>query len=130
MDRRTDNFTLNELRCQCEVCALKEPHQITDYALDKLQSIREALNEVMILSSAFRCENHPIEMFKSSPGTHNRGAFDVKAPDGAYAMRLLKVAVEHGATGIGFSLSSSDRSVRYMHIDFDVERTVPVIWSY
>ena len=130
MEHYTKNFSALELRCKCEVCRREEPHQIPEYIVEKLQSIRDLIGIPLTLSSAYRCENHPSEMMKAVPGSHNRGAFDIKCPDGALGYKIMVLALELGATGIGFSLANKDRSKRFIHIDFDPSRTTPVVWSY
>lgn len=130
MELSTKNFSVFELRCKCEVCRREEPHQLPEVILVKLQAIRDLAGTPLTLSSAYRCENHPREMFKETPGSHNRGAFDIKCPDGALGYKLMAIALELGATGIGFSLANKDRSKRFIHIDFDPTRITPVIWSY
>lgn len=130
MERELVRFPLKELRCRCAQCGGQTPHEITEQGMNFLAAVRDELDEPMSLTSAYRCANHPEETKKSKPGTHNRAAFDVKAPNGAYAYRLAAVAMANGATGIGFSLSNKDRTKRFIHLDYDSTRAACVIWSY
>jgi uncharacterized protein YcbK (DUF882 family) len=92
------------------------------WALDKLQAIRDELGFPLPVNSAFRCAAHPAENRKLKPGTHNRGiAFDIAVPWGPQRMKLIEVALKHGARGFGFADS-------YVHIDF---RDGPLTcWTY
>ena len=111
------NFTSNELRCSC--CG---DEHVQQWALDKLQAIREELGRPLSVTSAYRCENHPVESRKKKAGTHNKGiAFDIFVGDGALRYQLISTAIKHGANGVGVSRS-------FIHIDF--RDTTPVVWTY
>ncbi|MCL1142986.1 D-Ala-D-Ala carboxypeptidase family metallohydrolase [Shewanella gaetbuli] len=115
------NFPKEELRCKCSVCNGALPNHCDDEALTKLQAIREEFGEPMPLSSAFRCRAHPAEAKKPRAGYHNKGvAFDVRIPWGASRIRLVEIALKHGAKGFGFANS-------FIHIDF---RESFMSWTY
>lgn len=119
----TPNFPAKELRCKCPRCQGLQPNHCSPDALLKLQAIREEFGKPMALTSAYRCENHPEEAKKARPGQHTNGvAFDVLLPWGADRMKLLQLAVKHGAKGFGFANS-------FIHIDFR-DATVATSWGY
>ncbi len=115
------NFPVTDLRCKCRTCKGKEPNQCAEWALDKLQAIRDEFNAPIIISSAYRCVNHPEEAKKKSPGTHNQGiAFDAFIPWGADRARFIAIALKHGVKGLGIANS-------FIHIDF---RDSYMSWTY
>ena len=95
--KRSRNFSSAELQCKCG-CATEH---VLQSALDKLQNVRDAYGKAMVLTSAYRCSKHPAEARKAKPGQHNAGvAFDIRVHNGAEAYELMRLAFEHGATGI------------------------------
>ena len=118
-------FSDKEMACQH--CGATK----TDAAfMDALDSLREAYGKPMIVSSGYRCPNHPIEAKKATPGAHASGkAIDI-AVSGADAVRLLYFALEFGFTGIGIQQKGSGR---FIHLDIctaDDGLPRPTIWSY
>lgn len=113
MEPSSKNFPVKELRCHCPKCNDGQPNKINPDALAKLQIIRDSLGEVMVLTSAYRCPNHPAERKKRRGGSHTRGvAFDILVPWGEKRMRIVELAMEQGFRGFGFS-------DEFLHIDMD-----------
>lgn len=110
MEATSKNFPANELRCQCVKCNGDVPHKIPQSEVDRLQAVRDDYGLPMILTSAYRCAEHPIEVKKVKPGQHNKAAFDVAVPWGQSRMRLMKIALHHGFTAFGFAIS-------FLHMD-------------
>ena len=113
------NFSESELKCSC--CGQSGVQQ---WALDKLQAIRDEYNKGMTITSSYRCSSHPVEARKGSgkAGTHNQGiAFDVYVSNGAQRYELVSLAIKHGANGIGVEKN-------FIHIDF--RDTTRVVWVY
>ena len=99
-----------------------------------LNQIREDFGKPMAISSGYRCENHPAERKKDSPGSHSTGwAADV-AVQGADAQRLIEVALKHGITGLGVNQKGSVG--RFIHLDqvppggAHKPFARPTVWSY
>ena len=95
-----------------------------------LNAIREDFGKPMVISSGYRCPDHPIERRKEHPGSHSTGwAADV-AVQGADALRLIEVAIRHGVTGLGVNQKGSVG--RFIHLDQvpDSRFTRPTTWSY
>jgi uncharacterized protein YcbK (DUF882 family) len=111
------SFKVGELTCSC--CGKSGVQQ---WALDKLQTIRDEYNKPIRITSSYRCGNHPVERTKAKPGTHNQGiAFDVAVANGAQRYELVSLAIKHGANGIGVDKN-------FVHIDF--RDTAKVAWVY
>ena len=90
------NFKPEEFACQhCGKEGIKEE------LLNRLQALRTFLNFSFVVSSGYRCPEHPIEAKKSKPGTHTTGlAVDILCR-GAEAYKIINHAQEYGFTGIG-----------------------------
>jgi zinc D-Ala-D-Ala carboxypeptidase len=112
---RYPNFSYEELACQ-HCGSMDLPLEF----LTELQTLREAVDMPLTITSGYRCSEHPIEARKSTPGQHNKGAVDIAA-QGSSAVHILKVALDHGWTGIGINVPS------FIHLD---RREEPTIWKY
>lgn len=121
-------FSLNELKCSCGC----ETQGVLPEFLENLNEIREMYGHPMIITSAYRCAQHPIEAAKQAPGPHSTGlAVDV-AVSGGDALRLVEVALACDITGIGIK-QRGDISQRFVHLDIVPARPNgprPHIWSY
>lgn len=86
-------------------------------------------NEPLVITSAYRCKNHPVERNKATPGAHNLGvAVDIRIR-GAEAVELLRLAMQD-PTFKGFGISQKG-ATRFIHLDSgggNLPR--PMIWSY
>jgi uncharacterized protein YcbK (DUF882 family) len=91
-------------------------------AVDLLQKVRDIVGRPLQITSAYRCENHPVESRKEKPGTHNQGiAIDIYATNGAERYEIITAGLKVGATGIGVAK-------KFVHLDF--RDGVPVCWTY
>ena len=114
---KSKNFSESELVCSC--CGESGVQQ---WALDKLQAIRDDYGKPMTITSSYRCSDHPVERSKAKAGTHNMGiAFDVHVHSGNERYELVSLAMKHGANGIGVDKN-------FVHIDF--RDTIRVVWVY
>lgn len=120
------HFSEDELRCshtgECHMDPL---------FMERLEGLRIAFGMPMRLSSAYRHPTHPVEASKDKPGAHSTGcAVDVLV-HGREAHRLLKLAMQHGFTGIGIK-QKGVHEARFIHLDTlsadDAFR--PTVWSY
>lgn len=90
--------------------------------LAKLDKLREACGFPFVVTSGFRCKDHPIEAAKSSPGTHSLGAAaDIAVNDGSQRRKIVEEALKAGFAGVGVA---SD----FVHLD--IRNTTPVLWGY
>lgn len=115
----TRNFTRAELACKhtgrCEMNS--------DF-MARLQRLRDAYGKTMRITSGYRDPSHPVERGKSRSGAHSLGrAVDV-AVMGEDRYHLVRLAMEHGFTGIGVADT-------FIHLDdVMVELPRPRIWQY
>ena len=120
-------FTEDELKCShCGNLV------IDDEFIKKIEALREAVGFPFVVSSAYRCEQHPIEKRKSTPGAHVTGkAMDIHVT-GEKALTLLEEALKAGFTGIRINQKGQVNS-RFIHLDIidnSSTRPRPWIWSY
>jgi zinc D-Ala-D-Ala carboxypeptidase len=92
-----------------------------------LDDIRHDCGFPFLLSSAYRCPEHPIEKRKSKPGAHAMGyAVDI-AVIGEQALKVIQVAQAHGVKRIGINQKGKGR---FIHLDAAPGLPSPAIWSY
>lgn len=119
-------FTKDEMKCQCGC----RQDGMSDTFMDRLTSLRADWGRPMVVNSAYRCPNHPIEARKAKPGAHASGrAVDI-AIQGEDARELLKMALEHGFTGIGVQQKGSSRFLHFDDLLAEDGFSRPTIWSY
>lgn len=119
------NFTIDEFSCQH--CGKND---ISHELINKLQSLRTELDFPFIISSGYRCEEHPIEAKKKNPGTHTQGIAADIFVRGDKALQIVSKAADYGFTGIGVNQKGNSR---FIHLDIsegDTHRPRPHIWSY
>ena len=95
-----------------------------------LELIRAECDFPFIVTSAYRCTQHPVEAKKDNVGAHTTGkAVDI-AVNGEKAYKLIQVALKHEIEGIGVS-QKGDMNSRFIHLDTaGVTRSRPRVWSY
>tara|TARA_R110002012_G_scaffold86272_1_gene214427 strand:- start:5000 stop:5368 length:369 start_codon:yes stop_codon:yes gene_type:complete len=100
------------------------------YFMTGIETLREAVDFPFIISSAYRCPDHPIEASKSSPGAHTSGrAMDIVCR-GKDAHKLLQEAMKMGFSGIGVSQKGDSRFIHLDDLEDSSNRPRPWIWSY
>lgn len=109
MSRKSKYFTEQEHKCQhCGGSAWRQ-----DFA-DWLDAIRFEFGKPMIVTSWYRCPDHPIEAKKDSIGAHATGyAVDISV-SGVDAIELTAIAYKHGCRRIGWNQKGS---ARFVHLD-------------
>ena len=119
-------FTQDEMRCQC---GCNQDGMNAEF-MDRLTSLRANWGRPMVVSSAYRCPQHPIEARKAKPGAHASGrAVDI-AVQGADARELLKMALDHGFTGVGVQQKGGGRFLHFDDLTAAEGWPRPTIWSY
>ena len=99
--------------------------------LVRLQEIRDIFGVPMHISSAYRCPEWNERQWntKSRTGPHTTGrAVDVLV-SGNDALRLIRIALERGITGVGVS-QKGEYIARFLHIDDLTDGIRPHTWSY
>jgi len=124
------HFSYEELACRCGQCGPKTGQQMDRRLMDKVQSLRERCGMPLVISSAYRCANHPAEKQKLQLGTHHQGlAVDILV-QGKDAYHLLRLAMEMCCfSGIGINQTGS-HSHRFIHLDVATGVNRPWVWSY
>lgn len=125
----TDHFTPLEFRCKCNYCRSLVPVMVPLPMLVRAELVRRMLDRPTVISSAFRCQQHPIEVAKVKKGkpmgTHSRmEALDFVVHNDAEAYKVI----HFGITVLdctGFSYNQEDG---FVHLDWmpDNRRT----WNY
>ena len=116
------NFT--EAEFKCKHCGKVE---MSPVFMAKLQQLRNAYGKPMIVSSGYRCPDHPTEAAKTKPGAHASGQACDVAVSGNDAYALLKLALAFEFTGIGVNQKGDSR---FLHLDTLRESPRPNVWSY
>lgn len=117
--RSTKNFSENEWRCKC---GCDQPHQMKPIVMHNVQKLRHIYGGPLTLTSAWRCENHPSEAKKKSPGQHHEGtAVDISVNSGAMAYNIIVIGLKLGVTGFAYGNG-------FVHLDW--RESTPVTWSY
>ncbi|MFQ6006783.1 MAG: D-Ala-D-Ala carboxypeptidase family metallohydrolase [Woeseia sp.] len=121
------NFTLAEFACRCG-CGhnLIEPNFV-----DMLQLLRSEVGRPFIITSGYRCLDHPLEVVKQKPGAHTLGvAADIYCGP-TLCREILRHTLRHPAiTGIGISQKPRKR---FIHLDMAASvplRPRPALWTY
>lgn len=104
----TKNFSKKEFACKCG-CGFDA---ISPKLVEKLQGIRDHIENPIIISSGCRCENHNRLQGGHSDSAHLKGfAADILCTDSASRFELLSLAVKIFAR-IGINS-------RFIHVDID-----------
>ncbi len=121
-------FSREELQCtHCGACEMDE-----DF-MRQLDLLRDAFGP-LVVTSGYRCPEHPIEVAKARPGAHATGkAVDI-AVKREEAYRLLQIVFRSDVfrsdwnfTGVGINQKGSGR---FIHLDTVSEGIRPTVWSY
>ena len=119
------NFTLDEF--SCKHCGKNE---INHKLIDKLQVLRDGLGFPLVISSGYRCSEHPVEAKKNKLGTHTLGlAVDILVSH-EKALEVLYKGIAHGFTGVGVNQKGNGR---FIHLDIAENKDYqprPNLWSY
>jgi len=110
-------FDENEFACSC--CG--ENH-IRPSFVSRLDRLREVCGFPFVITSGWRCRNHPSEAVKEKPGMHHDGcAADIQVADGTQRRKLVQEALRMGFDGVGVADG-------FVHVDD--RKTTPVLWTY
>tara|TARA_R100001510_G_C7558030_1_gene139157 strand:- start:169 stop:552 length:384 start_codon:yes stop_codon:yes gene_type:complete len=120
-------FSEDELRCK----GTSECNMNPEF-MEKLVALREEYDSPMIITSGYRNAEHNASIGGSSKSAHIHGCAVDVAVSGSNAYNLIKLAFEHGFSGIGVAQKGPHNS-RFVHIDTmegSDEILRPTIWSY
>ena len=112
-------FKKSEFTCKCG-CG---ETVISDDLLYSLDEAREFAKVPFVISSGYRCENHP-ESKKNPTSSHIKGlAVDIKCTDSKTRAIIMDALGYVGFRRFGIAKS-------FIHVDIDNEKPNPVIWLY
>ena len=115
------NFKASEMACKHT-----GQHGVRPELMRLLQTMRHEFGRPIVITSGYRHPSHPIEARKNEPGAHAAGlAADIACTDPRTVHELVRLAMKHGATGIGISQRAGQP--RFVHVDLVPRRAV---WSY
>ena len=127
MSINSEYFTERELSCRgTGECDMNEEF------MSKLEKLRIKFNTPMIITSAYRHPAHNMAIGGARHSAHTKGqAVDVSVSS-KDALRLVRLALEQGMTGIGVA-QRGPHDKRFIHLD-DLKNSEqnprPWIWSY
>lgn len=119
-------FSNDELRCKCGC----NQNKFSQETLRKLNRLRQALGEPIVLNSAYRCPQHNKDI--GATQTHATGqAVDIRCSH-RDAYLILGLADVFGFTGIGVNQKGKSRFIHLDDLDEDLSqnRPRPHVWSY
>lgn len=119
-------LTQKEFACRCGRCPESSGNNMEREFLEGIYEMRIDLGFPFVVTSGWRCANHPRESGKASPGTHNQGiAVDIGA-SGARARAILGSGLERRYGGLGVSQKGA-RGGRFVHLD---DGNKGRLWTY
>lgn len=121
------NFEPHEFACKCGSCDESSGLNVSFSTMVRLQRLRNVCDFPFVITSGYRCINHPVEAKKvNGGGTHYLGhGFDIKATPAEQEI-IEREALKLGFTGIG-------RGSTFIHLDDyagDDIRPRPAKWAY
>lgn len=128
------NFSPAEFKCKCGC----EQVNMDSGFMAALQRLRLAYGRPMVITSGYRCHNHPEEARKIAegkrPGAHSHGvAADIAVSLGASFTLLRYALISLEFTGIGVHQKGDGR---FLHLDSATVEMLgegsvrPTTWSY
>lgn len=118
----SDYFTIEELACQH--CGT---YKFDPQFLLLLNRLREGHGKPLIVTSGYRCPQHPLEAERTTIGTHSTGKAIDLAVSHADALSVVSLAIQLGVKRIGVQQKGSGR---FIHLDVCTDRLTPAMWSY
>ena len=100
-------------------------HLMNPDVMRKVQQLRDYMGQPLILTSAYRCPEHPIEAAKVTPGQHSNGlAVDIYVTDGYMEAKIIAYAIKELDVK-GFAYNKENM---FIHLDW---RTGDMVtWNY
>ena len=92
-----------KLKCTCGHI-LCDKRSVSQFVLNKIQLIREDLNQPLSITSGGRCQYHANEKHRTTPADHQKcQAVDVAVSGGVMRANLVKLGLTYGFNAIGIA---------------------------
>lgn len=115
------HFKPAEFACRCGRCGRGFADMDPDLLL-RLDELRERVGEPLVISSAFRCEDHNAAVGGVRGSSHTRGlAVDLRCLNSRLRFKLVKSALELGFRRI-------EPMKTWVHLDVDPEKPQDVLF--
>jgi uncharacterized protein YcbK (DUF882 family) len=98
--------------------------------MDRLQALRTAYGKPMKVTSGYRDRSHPMEAVKAVPGAHSSGQAVDLAVGGQDALKIIRLALDLGFTGVGVNQKGFGRFIHLDDLPAGGRLPRPAIWSY
>jgi len=112
--RISKNFVQSEFECRCKPC-IESNHStfvIDNLLVEKLQEVRDELNQAVVINSGFRCTPHNETVGGIINSAHLTGkAADITIPNDTYRKQILRI-LDSKFLRIGIYTS-------FIHVDVD-----------
>jgi len=113
-------FKEKELVCKCG-CGLNNMNVKLVHMLDRT---RDLVGNPIYLSSGSRCAEHNKNENGSPTSSHLKGlAADIRISNGTERYKVVSALLLVGFSRIGISEN-------FIHVDLDMDKTLPIIWGY
>jgi len=101
-NKYTKNFSIQELKCKCDVCKGANEAQMQLGFMVKLQKLRDILDMPLTVTCGHRCEAHNQAVGGVKGSYHVKGrAVDIRCLDSRFRADIITIALELGFYGIG-----------------------------
>jgi hypothetical protein len=111
-----------KLICTCNHI-LCDNRSVSQFVLNKIQLIREDLNQPLSITSGGRCQYHPSELHRITPADHQLcQAVDVAVNGGVMRAKLVKLGLTYGFNAIGVAKT-------FVHLGFREDCKL-TMWVY
>lgn len=115
--KKIKHFTKDEFKCRCG-CGIKMDREF----VLRLDSLRERLGSVLIVTSGYRCAEYNKKIGGSPNSKHIQGlAVDLKVNSSTHRYKILKEAFQMNFSGVGHGST-------FIHLDDRTNGTVS--WTY
>ena len=120
-------FQAHEFRCRhCGIERMDETFVV------RLEELRACVGKPLVVTSGYRCIDHPVEKARQGTGVHPMGLAGDLAVYGDLAVVVIGCALRLGFRGIGIS-QKGPHARRFIHLDLyqgRADQPRPWIWSY
>ena len=122
-------FKLREFVCNC--CGKSKINRTFVKVLDAARAYskdEDGSDIPFIITSGYRCENHP-ESKKNPQSSHIKGlAADILVKNSRERAVILGALMNAGFSRFG--ISSKKNGANFIHVDLDEDKAQGVIWTY